>query len=112
MLMWNRQILFEPYFRMHNLRPLLPFSTVTLCYGIVGVLVVSYIGLIAIVMSSAVLTVEFSQSVKNDIAAVAMLEEQYFANVVHITGTNYVVEGYEKPLKKAFVRAESVTALR
>ena len=97
---------------MHNTRPLLPFSILTLCYGTVGVLVVTYIGLIAVVMSSAVLTVEFSQSVKNNVAAVAVLEGQYLSNVAYITNTNYTAEGYVKPLKKAFVRAESVTALR
>lgn len=83
-----------------------------LCYGIVGVLVVAYIGLIAIVMSSAVLTVEFSQSVKNDTAAVATLEQHYLASVARIAGTNYANEGYAKPLKTAFVTTENVTALR
>ncbi|MSU74272.1 hypothetical protein EXS57_00660 [Candidatus Kaiserbacteria bacterium] len=97
---------------MHNTRSLLPFSPLTLCYGVVGVLVVTYIGLIAVVMSSAVLTVEFSQSVKSNIAAVAVLEGQYLANVARITNTNYMSEGYVKPIKKEFVRAESVTALR
>ena len=97
---------------MYNAHPILPFSFLTLCYGIVGVLVVTYIGLIAVVMSSAVLTVEFSQSVKNDVAAVAVLERQYLTIVAHITNTNYTALGYAKPLKKEFVRAESVTALR
>lgn len=97
---------------MHNTRAIFPFSLLTLCYGTVGILVVAYIGLIAIVMSSAVLTVEFSQSVKNDIAAVARLEGQYLADVAQITTTNYADEGYAKPLRKEFVRAESVTVLR
>ena len=97
---------------MHKLRSIFPFSALTLCYGTVGVLLVAYIGLIAVVMSSAVLTVEFSQSVKNDEAAVAVLEGQYLSTVARISSTNYVAEGYAKPLDKVFVRAESVTALR
>lgn len=97
---------------MYNLRAHIPFSTLSLCYGTVGVLIVAYIGLIAVVMSYAALTVEFSQSVKNDEAAVAVLEGQYLAGVVHLTNTDYAALGYAKPVAKAFVRAESVTALR
>jgi hypothetical protein len=76
------------------------------------VLLVVYIGLIATVMSYAALTVEFSQSVRNDEAVVAALESQYLAGVTRITNTDYVADGYAKPASKVFVRAESATALR
>jgi len=88
------------------------FSALSLCYGAVGVLLVAYIGLIAVVMSYATLTVEFSQSVKNDEATVAVLEGQYLAGVAHLINIDYAALGYAKPVAKAFVRAESVTALR
>lgn len=97
---------------MHNLRFRLPYSPVSLCFGAVAVLSVAYIGLIAVVMSYAALTVEFSQSVRNDEAAVAVLEGRYLADVARITGIDYAAEGYAKPVAKAFVKAESVTALR
>ncbi|MBI4065624.1 hypothetical protein HY412_00320 [Candidatus Kaiserbacteria bacterium] len=97
---------------MHNLRFHLPFSPVPICFGVVAVLAVTYIGLIAIVMSYAALTVEFSQSVRNDEAAVAVLEEQYLANVSNITKTDYTAAGYSLPIAKTFVQADSVTALR
>ena len=97
---------------MHNLRPHLPFSVLSLSYGAVGVLLVSYIGLIAVVMTYAALTVEFSQSVKNDESTVAVLEAQYLASVAQVTDTNYLAEGYAKPSVQTFVRAQSVTALR
>lgn len=97
---------------MHNLRSRIPFSPLSLCYGAVGILLVTYIGLIAVVMSYAALTIEFSQSVKNDEAAVAVLEGQYLADVSEITGTNYLAEGYTKPVARAFVRAKNVTTLR
>lgn len=96
----------------HGFRPHFSVSVLSLCYGAVGILVVAYIGLIAVVMSYAALTVEFSQSVKNGEAAVAALEGQYLANVAHITGTDYAAEGYAKPTAQAFVRAESMTARR
>lgn len=83
-----------------------------MCYGTAGVLLVVYIGLIAVIMSYATLTVEFSQSVRNNEATVAVLERQYLANVAHITSINYATEGYTKPTIKTFVRAESSTALR
>lgn len=97
---------------MHNTRPYFPFSALSMCYGAVGVLLVAYIGLIAVVMSYAALTVEFSQSVKTDESAVAVLEGQYLAGVARLTNTDYAAEGYAKPAAKAFVRAQSATALR
>lgn len=84
----------------------------SLVSGAVAVLFIAYIGLIAVVMSYAVLTVEFSQSVKNDEATIAMLESAYLAGVARITGTDYTTAGYTKPISKVFVRAQSVTALR
>ncbi len=98
---------------MHNkTRFVFPFSILSVCYGAVGVLFVTYIGLIAIVMSYAALTVEFSQSVKNDEATVAVLEGEYFAGISEITGASYINDGYAKPVEKTFVRAENVTVLR
>ncbi len=78
----------------------------------VGVLVVTYIGLIAVVMSYAALTVEFSQSVKNDEASVAMLEGQYLASVADIQNSDYRAAGYTTPVRQVFVPTESMTALR
>jgi len=97
---------------MHNFRSRFTFSLISVCSGTVAVLFVIYIGLIAVVMSYAVLTVEFSQSVKNDEAAVATLESDYLAGVSRITRTDYAAAGYAKPLFKVFVRAQSVTTLR
>jgi len=88
------------------------FSMTALCFGTVAVLAVAYIGLIAIAMSYAVLTVEFSQSVRNDEAAIAMFEEQYLAEVTRITSTDYAAAGYAKPAAELFVPAANVTALR
>lgn len=97
---------------MYNPRTHFSFSPVSLSFGIVGVLLVTYIGLIAVVMSYAALTVEFSQSVKKNESMVATLEAKYLASVARITNTNYLTEGYTAPVSKTFVRAESVTALR
>lgn len=102
---WN------PAFCMRNFR-LFSLSPVAVCFSIVVVLAVSYIGLIATVMSYAALTVEFSQSVKNDGAAIALLESQYLVAVEHITNTDYVTEGYAAPRSEVFVPAKSTTALR
>ena len=83
---------------MHKTHALFPFS-LTICYGVVGVLVVAYIGLIAVVMSSVVLTVEFTVD-KNDVAAVALLEGQYLANVAHITRANVARSATQNRLSK------------
>jgi len=97
---------------MSNSRFYFSFSLLRVCYGTVGVLVVVYIGLIAVVMSYAALTVEFSQSVRNVEATVATLESKYLAGVARITSTDYSAIGYAKPTVQAFVRAQSATALR
>lgn len=97
---------------MHSYTPRLPFSAVFLCSGVVAVLAVAYVGLIAVVMSYATITVEFSQSVKNNETAVASLESKYLDNVNNIHGTDYVAAGYAIPSNKIFVPVKSVTALR
>ncbi|HUY05415.1 MAG TPA: hypothetical protein VMV62_01720 [Candidatus Paceibacterota bacterium] len=97
---------------MHNFRLHPKFSIVSLLSGAVGVLAVSYIGLIAVVMSYAALTVEFSQSVKNDEAAVAVLEGQYLSSIASIQDLDYRTVGYAAPLAQIFVPATSMTALR
>jgi hypothetical protein len=88
------------------------FSPLSMIVGSVGILVVAYIGLIAVVMSYAALTVEFTQSVKDDEAAVAVLEAQYLAHVAQITTVDPWAAGYVAPLAKTFVPTRSVTALR
>ena len=97
---------------MRNFRFHLPFSIVSLCSGIVAVLAVAYIGLIAVVMTYAALTVEFSQSVKNDEASVAVLESNYLTNVARIQSLDYRTVGYTAPRTTLFVPAASMTALR
>ena len=83
-----------------------------MCFSAVAVLAVTYVGLIAVAMSYAALTVEFSQSVRNDETTVAMLEGQYLSAVADITKIDYVAAGYTAPNIKVFVPAKSVTALR
>lgn len=97
---------------MRNFFSHLSFSPVSICTGLVATLVVVYIGLIAIVMSYAALTIEFSQSVKNNEASVAGLEKQYLTTVAHITTMDYTAAGYELPLAKIFVKKKSATVLR
>lgn len=97
---------------MHNFFSRLSSSLPAICFGLVAVLGLSYIGLIAVVMNYAALTVNFSQSVKNDEATVATLESQYLASVASITNTNYVALGYAQPIAQVFVPTSGVTALR
>ena len=97
---------------MLNIRHPFSFSAVSLGLGGVAILALSYITLIALVMGYAALTMEFSQSVRNDESTVAALESEYLAQVAGIATTNYVAAGYAKPSTEAYVPAESVTALR
>jgi hypothetical protein len=97
---------------MHNFSSRFPFSLSAICFGSVAVLAVAYIGLIAVVMSYAALTVSFSQSVKNDEATVATLESQYLASVASITNSDYAAAGYTLPIAEIFVPAKDATALR
>lgn len=93
---------------MRNLRP----SLLSVCAGGVGVLLVVYIGLIAVVVSSASLAIEFAQSIKTNESVVAKLEAEYLASIEAITMTDYSAGGYATPLAKTYVPGKSVTALR
>jgi len=89
-----------------------PFSVMTVCSVTVAVLGVVYIGLIAVVMSYATLTVESSQLVKNGEAEVAILDSQYLSNISRIENLDYRSIGYALPSAKTFVPRERMTALR
>jgi hypothetical protein len=97
---------------MRNTLHRLPFSPVKVAVWSVAGLGVTYIALIAVVMSYAALTIEFSQSVRNDEAAVGALESQYLASVAQVTNTDYAAQGYVVPTVQTFVKAKSATALR
>ncbi len=97
---------------MHKFRFHIPFSPVSLAAGTVVVLAVVYIGMIAMVMSYAALTIEFTQSVKSDEASLAVLESQYLSGVAQIESVDYRTIGYAAPVAQIFVPAASMTALR
>ncbi len=97
---------------MSNPRPYFSFSLVPLLSVTAAFLAVAYIGLIAVVMGYATMTVEFSQSVKNDEASVATLESQYLGTVARIESLDYRAAGYAAPIAKIFVPSSSMTALR
>lgn len=98
---------------MSNARTLpLPYSPVSILATIVGMLVVVYLGLIAVVMSYAAHTIEFAQSSRANEAVVAQLEARYLARVAEITNTDYASHGYVKPIAQTFVSSRSGTALR
>ncbi len=97
---------------MHNFTSRIPFSPTALSGGAVAILALVYVMLIAVVMSYAALTIEFSQSIRNNESTVAMLESTYLARVAEITAIDYIAEGYVKPISKVYVPAESVTAFR
>ena len=97
---------------MRSLHFNFPFRALPFCYAIIGTLLLCYLATVAMVMSYAALTIEFTQSVRNDTSVVAQLEKQYLAGVADITSVDYSFEGYEKPQIKHFVRAKSGTALK
>ncbi len=97
---------------MHNFTSRIPFSPTALSGGAVAILALTYVMLIAVVMSYAALAIEFSQSIRTNESAVATLESAYLSRIAEITVIDYVAEGYVKPIAKVYVPAESVTALR
>ncbi len=97
---------------MRSLQFNFPFRALPFCYAVIGVLLLCYLATVAMVMSYAALTIEFTQSVRNDTSVVALLEKQYLAEVAGITSVDYGREGYAKPQVKLFVRAKSGTALK
>ncbi len=88
------------------------FSPLSICTSVVALLGVSYIALIAVVMSYAAVTIQFSQSVRSDQAAVAALEAEYLSAVAVVTNTDYSALGYTKPVNRVYVPSARLTALR
>ncbi len=80
-----------------------------LAYGN-GVLVVLYLGLIATAMAYAALEVEFSDSIKNDEASVAVLESNYLNKIATITTTDTASLGYTTPVAVVYVPGAPQTA--
>ncbi len=88
------------------------FSPIALLTGLVATLGVAYVGLIAVVMAYAAVTVQFSQSVRSDEAQVAVLEGQYLSAIAGINSTDYAAAGYAKPIAEVYVPGARATALR
>ena len=95
---------------MHNFH--FSFSPTSCLATLAGGLLVTYFALVAVVMSYAALTVEFSQQERNDEAAVATLESQYLAQIASVTTADYTALGYAKPSAELFVSGAPATALR
>ncbi|MEK7604586.1 MAG: hypothetical protein AAB442_02210 [Patescibacteria group bacterium] len=88
------------------------FSITRFSIGLVVSLFVVYLGLIAVVMSYASVTIAFSQSIKSDESAVAQLEAAYLTEVERITSIDARALGYAAPVAKWYVPTRGGTALR
>lgn len=88
------------------------FSPLKLASSAVGALLVVYIGLIAVVMSYASLTIEYAESMKQVKSQVATLETSYLASVSRLTSADYHALGYAAPLSTTYVTGGGGTALR
>jgi hypothetical protein len=95
-----------------TLATVFPFSPVKLLTAFALLLALTYVALIAVVMSYAALTVSFTQSVRDDEASAATLESAYLAQVASISATDYTALGYETPTTSLFVGGAPATALR
>ena len=89
-----------------------PFSPFRALVGSVLFLVVAYMVLLALVMSSATLTILFTQSIRTNEASVASLEAAYLQSIAAVTQTDFVEAGYAKPITEVFVTRTSGTARR
>jgi hypothetical protein len=76
-----------------------------------GILALSYIGLIAVIMSYATLQVELAHSVRSDGGVVAEFESAYLKEMAHITTIDYHTEGYARPEQLVFVPGSTASAL-
>lgn len=70
---------------------------------IAGVLLVSYIALIATIMVYGTLQMQFAQRVRDTSAHVGVLESQYLSLITQINKTNPSTLGFTKPVSIAYV---------
>jgi len=88
---------------MHSAAFINRFSPVQYLLAINVLLVVTYIGLIAFVMSYAAIETELAQSVRDASAQVSVLEVAYFNKTAELGAVNPVQLGYSAPIAKSYV---------
>ena len=71
-----------------------------------------YVILIALIMNYATLAASYAESIREEEAIIARIEQAYFLKLEHIAETDYRARGYEKPREEAFVTGVRPTALR
>jgi hypothetical protein len=87
------------------------FSVVRSLMALVAVLVVSYIGLIAFVMSYAAVETDTAQSVRDESAQVSTLEVEYLDRSAALSIVDPSSLGYVTPRAKSFVAGPAQAAL-
>jgi hypothetical protein len=87
------------------------FSPVQWLTGVVVALVVTYIGLIAFVMSYAAIQTETAQSVRDSSAEVSLLETQYFDKTSALGAIDPGSLGYSAPIAKNYALGPTRAAI-
>jgi hypothetical protein len=77
----------------------------------VGLLMVSYMALMAFTMSYAVIHTEYAQQSRNAEAQVGVLETQYFNALAQINKANPVALGYVQPVSQHFAALPAAPAV-
>ncbi|HQU07950.1 MAG: hypothetical protein B7X04_00805 [Parcubacteria group bacterium 21-54-25] len=100
---------------MHNTSSRsLPFTTaaravpvIPTLTAIASMMVIAYIGLLAIAMTYGALQMQAAQSVRDTNAVVGTLETSYLAAITAINQTNPTTLGFTKPVAIAYVTGSS-----
>lgn len=88
------------------------FSLKKMLIGTAVSLALVYVVLIALVMNYATLAVSYAESIRDEEAAIARIEQAYFSKLEYIAQTDYQALGYEKPRGEMFVAGVRPTAFR
>lgn len=87
----------------HSISAVAEFPFIPTLSFIAGVLLVSYLAMLAFIMVYGTLQMQFAQRVRDTSAQVGVLESQYLSLVTQINKTDPSTLGFTKPVAIAYV---------
>ena len=94
--------------RKYNSRSaVLPIPIMSALYMVAGILFITYITLLAIIMTYGVVQTQSAQTLSDTRATVGTLETHYLATIKNISATNPKTAGFTKPSTIAYVSGTS-----
>ncbi len=87
----------------HSITQVLPIQFIPTLATVAGALLIAYVGLLAIVMTSGALQMQAAQTLHNTSATVGVLETKYLSIITNINSISPTELGFTTPTTIAYV---------